>query len=185
MIDRTITSRSGQTLTVRRLAGRDVNALQSFHQELSPETRSRFTPHAYEDAIIAVYVRRNEQGKDLIYVLETGDREIVGYFFLWEFKDPVPLLGIGLADAMQGEGLGKTMMEILIAEAQAAGCDGIELTTFPDNERAFRLYLSVGFNEIGMVENITGDGRKVIERKMFLPLKEGAKPTEREFKPPA
>ena len=114
----------------------------------------------------------------------TPAAEIVGYFFLWEFQDPIPLLGIGLSDAWQGEGLGRQLMKILIDEARQAGREGIELTTMPDNERAFRLYESHGFQYLGEVANVTGDGRRVVERKMFLPLKPGARSSDREFKPP-
>jgi len=180
----TVTSRSGRQLTVRRLSERHAAALPAFHDQLSPRSRSLFTPHAYDAETVAAYIERNSQGEDLIFVLETGGDAIVGYFFLWEFTAPIPLLGIGLADDWQGEGLGKELMEILISEARATGRDGIELTTHPDNERAFRLYRSVGFQETGLVENVAGDGRLLIERKMFLPLKDGAVPSTREFKPP-
>lgn len=185
MSDRSITSRSGHTLTVRRLCERDAIALRKFHENLSERSRSRFTPHAYDSETIATYVDRNADGDDLIFVIEAGGLEIVGYFFLWEFNTPVPTLGIGLADDWQEQGLGKQMMDILISEARRAGRMGIELTTVPDNERAFRLYQSAGFQDLGLVSNIAGDGRVIIERKMFLPLKDDARPTSRDFKPPA
>ena len=53
-----------------------------------------------------------------------------------------------------------------------------------ENDRAFALYEKMGFEHVGDVDNVTGDGRHVIERKMFLSLKEGAQPSSREFKPP-
>jgi len=112
-----------------------------------------------------------------------GD-EVVGYFFLWEFQESIPLLGIGIADAFQGAGLGRQMMARLVQDAREAGKDGIELTTMQHNDRAFALYNKMGFEHIGDVENMTGDGRLVIERRMFLALKDGAKPADRAFKPP-
>ena len=178
-------TRSGQTLTCRSLGAEDAGPLVRFHESLSDKSRALFTPHAYNDATIGRYAERAQSGEDYIQVLTTPAGEIVGYFFLWEFSQPVPLLGIGLTDQWQGEGLGKLMMEHLIAAAKAADRDGIELTTMPDNERAFHLYQSCGFQYLGDVENVTGDGRIVTERKMFLPLKAGASPSDREFKPPA
>lgn len=180
----TLKTRSGESLTARALAPGDTAALQRFHESLSDESRSTFTPHAYDSETIGLYIERSQSGKDLIYILVTKNEEIIGYFFLWEFRTPVPLLGIGLTDAYQGEGLGEPMMTILIDAARKAGRDGIELTTMPHNERAFRLYLKMGFQYLGDVENVTGDGRAVVERKLFLPLKDGAKPTDRAFEPP-
>ena len=75
-------------------------------------------------------------------------------------------------------------MAHLIDEARAAGCAGIELTTLPENERAFALYQKVGFTCLGYTDNIAGDGRVVRERVMFLPLRSGAQPPQRRFGPP-
>ena len=110
--------------------------------------------------------------------------ELVGYYFLWDFDQPAPVLGIGLADAWQGQGLGRLMLRHLIEEARRAGRDAIELTTGLGNERAFRLYRRVGFELVGEVDNVAGDGRIVRERRMFLPLKPGVQPVERSFEPP-
>jgi ribosomal protein S18 acetylase RimI-like enzyme len=166
------------------MAGGDVEALPRFHESLSESTRRRFTPHAYDPATIGGYLKRSRAGEDLIFVAVTPPGEIIGYFFLWEFQSPIPLLGIGLTDGWQGEGLGRQMMELLIDQARKADRDGIELTTMPDNERAFGLYQACGFRYLGDVENVTGDGRIVVERKMFLPLKPTAEPSVRKFKPP-
>lgn len=179
----TLTARSGERLTARRLADDDAPALRAFHEKLSGSSRSTFTPHAYDPETVATYIERSLSGEDLIYVLLSGN-ETVGYFFLWEFQSPIPLLGIGLADAFQGEGLGPQMMELLIDDARTAGREGIELTTMRDNDRAFSLYKKVGFQHVGDVDNVTGNGTIVVERKMFLPLREGAQPSSREFKPP-
>ncbi|MFV1995305.1 MAG: N-acetyltransferase family protein, partial [Verrucomicrobiales bacterium] len=146
-----LTARSGERLTARRLADDDAPALRAFHEKLSEASRSTFSPHACDAETIAPYIQRSLSGEDRIYVLLSGD-ETVGYFFLWEFQSPIPLLGIGLADAFQGEGLGPQMMELLIDDARAAGREGIELTTMQDNDRAFSLYKRAGFSYTGDVD---------------------------------
>jgi ribosomal protein S18 acetylase RimI-like enzyme len=182
-VEHTIVTKKGNELNVRRLGQGDGPALQSFNTDLSPEIRSRFSPHAYDDESVAMIVLRSEQDIDRTYAAWDGDL-IVGYFFLWNFDQRVPLLGIGLADAYQGQSLGPQMMKRLIDDARAAGREGIELTTLPTNEAALKLYRLMGFDHLGDVENITGDGRRVIERLMFLPLKEGAQPSGHDPKPP-
>ena len=176
-------ARNGTTVEIRLLGAGDVAALQRFNESLSDATRTVFMPHAYDDVTVRRFIERNRNGEDRSYVLKAG-ADVVGYFFLWEFKHPVPILGIGLADAWQGQGLGEVMLRRLIADARSAGRDAIELTTVPGNARAFRLYRRVGFEHVGDVDNVAGDGRVVREHRMFLVLKPGVRPTERSFKPP-
>jgi ribosomal protein S18 acetylase RimI-like enzyme len=177
-------ARDGAVLHVFRLSGADIAPLQRFDAGLSACTRGVFLPHAYDEPTLLRYVQRNLEGRDRAYVLRCR-ADVAGYFFLWEFDQPVPVLGIGLADVWQGQGLGEAMLRVLIGDARAAGRDAIELTTMPANERAFQLYRRVGFELIGEVENVAGDGRVVRERRMFLTLKPGVRPLVRAFKPPA
>ena len=178
-----LTARNGISLHGHLLTEADLGPLQRFNAELSNRTRSVFLPHAYDTATLTKYAARNRSGKDRAFVLCRRD-EVVGYFFLWDFDQPVPVLGIGLADAWQRQGLGEPMLRLLINDAREAGRDAIELTTMPANERAFRLYLRVGFELVGEVDNVAGDGRIVRERRMILALKPGVRPPERSFRPP-
>ena len=174
---------SGEKLTVRRLRAGDDPALQGFNAGLSEKTRSVFLPHAYDDKTVANYIGRSAQDMDRIYVAFSGEN-IVAYFFLWELGSPNALLGIGIADAYQNQGLGTQMMHILIEDAKALSLQGIELTTVLDNARAFHLYEKVGFHYVCDVDNVAGDGRMVRERMMFYPIAPGARPSDHEFKPP-
>jgi len=179
----TVTTRDGVELLVRRLDMSDARALQAFNSALSLQSRQKFKPHAYDDATVLRALRRSQNGDD--YVLGAFDADqLVGYFFLWRVRERVPLLGIGILDAFQHRGLGRQMMELLIHHAVEAGRDGIELTTVPDNQNAFALYGKCGFQYYGDVKNRAGDGRVVVERAMFYPIKDGAKPMEGEHGPP-
>lgn len=178
-----VTLPDGTRLPVRPLEHADAAALRRFNEELSPESRRRFLPHAYDDATVAAILRRAEDGDDLVLGVFDGER-LVGYFFLWYFRQRVPLLGIGLLDAYQSRGLGRQMMAILIDAARDAGREGVELTTMLDNDRAFALYQKMGFRYIGDVENEQGEGQVVIERAMFLELVPGGRPMEGPHRPP-
>jgi len=50
--------------------------------------------------------------------------------------------------AFQGIGLGRALLERVIAEAEAAGYQALRLDTLPKMERAIALYCSLGFREI-------------------------------------
>ena len=158
--------RAGRTFTVRRLRAQDGPAVQTFNW---------FCCHAYDDATIRRVLARSEAGDDLLLGLFDGPR-MIGYFFLWYFRRPVPLLGIVLQPDHQGQGLGRAMMELLVAEARAADREGIELTTALDNHRAFALYEQVGFVYWGNVANVLGTGQVVTERAMYYPIKPGSQP---------
>lgn len=173
----------GQQVVIRGPAFSDVAALKAFFEALGPTSIRFFLPHPYTEPVLHRRIERAANGDDLVYLAWYAQR-VVGYFFLWNFRDPVPLLGIGLADDFQNLRLGQKFMAILIEDARKAGRDGIELTTMLDNDRAFHVYQKMGFQFIGNVENIVGDGRIVIERAMFLPLKPGAKPMTGQHKCP-
>ena len=179
----TLKARNHQTLVVERLSRTEPAALARFHDALSPHSRGHFWPHAYDATTLDRLRERDACGNDRIYVLQAGV-EVVGYFFLWEFTDPVPVMGIGLADAWQGQGLGAPMIGVLVDDARATGRRGIDLTTATTNDRALRLYQKVGFILSGEIDNLSGDGRVTRERRMFLPLQPGATPPVRDFKPP-
>lgn len=180
-----LSGRSGRVVHVRLLAQGDAPLLRRFNEELSQRTRELFSPHAYDEATLAQVIRRAEADRDRVYLaIAAPDGSVAGYFFLWYMDEAVPVLGIGLADPYQGDGLGRQLMDILVEDARAAGKDGIELTTMLTNDRAFHLYQEIGFRYLGDVDNATGDGRVVRERHMFLPLREGAAPSPREHGPP-
>lgn len=174
----------GITLTIRTMGAGDGPRLQRFHAGLSERSRNFFTPHAYDDVTVARMIARAESGVDLTYLALDGDT-VAGYFFLWDIADSIPMLGIGITDAYQGQGLGRKLLQILIDDARQAERDGIDLTTMLTNDRAFALYQQMGFRYLEDVDNIPGDGRVVRERWMFLPLKPDAQPKRREHQPPA
>jgi ribosomal protein S18 acetylase RimI-like enzyme len=177
-------AQSGPALAARRLNRADAPALVDFHAALGADSRRKFTPHAYDEATLEKILRRSEEGDDYTLAVFDG-RILAAYFFLWNLRKPVPLLGIGMRDEYQHRGLGKQLMAHLIETARETGRDGVELTTMLDNHNAFALYEKCGFRYYGNVENVTGDGTIVIERGMFLPLKPGAKHMEGRHQPPA
>jgi ribosomal protein S18 acetylase RimI-like enzyme len=178
-----LTLPDGRELPVRRLGPGDAETLRRFNAELGAESRRRFLPHSYDPDTLRRLLERAEAGEDYLLGAFDGDR-LVGYFFLWHFRSRVPLLGIGMLDGYQGKGLGRQMMAMLIDAGREAGCEGIELTTMLDNDRAFALYQKMGFRYYGDVENVTGDGTKIVERGMFYEIKPGARLMEGPHRPP-
>ncbi|RIH66971.1 GNAT family N-acetyltransferase [Mariniphaga sediminis] len=178
-----VTSRNHKQFIIRRLLITDRVVLQNFGNSLSEKSTASFFPHSYDDKTVEAILSRSEIGKDLTLGLFNKD-EMAAYFFLWYFDEPIPLLGIGILDTFQGQGLSKKIIQILINAACKKGCDGIELTTLPDNHIAFSLYESMGFRHYADVENVAGDGRVLMEHAMFLQFNPNVAPSTDLHKPP-
>jgi RimJ/RimL family protein N-acetyltransferase len=162
----------GRKVFVKQADHTDGPGIRSFFETLSPESWNCFQAHPFTDSVIARRMQRSENFDDLVYVALAGDT-VAAYFFLWNINNPVPLLGIGIADPWQNCKMGQKLMSILIDDAKRLDKVGIELTTRLDNERAFHVYQKLGFQYYGDVRNEVADGSIVVERGMFLPLKEG------------
>lgn len=178
-----INSREGDEFIIRRLLKSDRIGLQEFGNSLSKQSTATFLPHSYDDDTVNAFLERSETGKDLTLGLFSNDK-MVAYFFLWYYTNPIPLLGIGILDEYQGKGFGKKLIQFLIDAARRTNRDGIELTTLPDNHRAYALYEQVGFRHYADVNNLAGDGRVVTERAMFLQFNSAASPSVDLHKPP-
>ena len=55
------------------------------------------------------------------------------------------LYSIAVAPAFRGQGMGKRLLDDLVAQSRARGCDEIRLEVREDNEAAIRLYRDYGF----------------------------------------
>jgi RimJ/RimL family protein N-acetyltransferase len=156
--------------------GDEAELLAFFRERLSPRSQYFFCPHdpsRPEECLdqFGERIRRHAERRDLTLVVER-DGAIVGYFFLWGLDRTdgrPPTLGIGLADALHGCGVGPAMMDHLIARARALGLPAIELTHESTNERAARLYLSRGFVYTGRDHRWDPESPR-IEREMLLTL---------------
>lgn len=75
---------------------------------------------------------------------------------LWLFVDPVAghktayLYHVLIEEAHRGRGLGSQAMKLAEGEARDRGCTALELTVFPWNQAARRLYAKLGYTELNI-----------------------------------
>ena len=67
------------------------------------------------------------------------------------------VLGMGLLPAVRGRGIGQQLLEATLDDARRIGLERIELSVYHSNERARRLYQSVGF----VIEGVRRRHRKL------------------------
>lgn len=87
-------------------------------------------------------------GRDRYYVAIAGEM-IVGLGMLrgWDEGYDIPALGVLVHHEYRALGIGRSLSETAIAEAARLGAPAVRLSVHASNERALRLYESLGFRE--------------------------------------
>lgn len=87
----------------------------------------------------------------LVVALDEGQRNLVvgfasgvKYLHPDKGKPEMAILEVGVAPPYQRKGVGKQIMEGMLAEAKRAGCKAAWLATEPENVAALALYKSAG-----------------------------------------
>ena len=145
------------SFTVRNLRAGDLPALRQIEAGLGPHSREMFAypwrdpaqlQALYEKAIAAAVARQK-----LFYLIWEGTCAI-GQMFLTELAPGstglrVPTLGLAIADAYHGRGLGRRSVQLLLTAARGLEFDAVELTTALTNAAGYQTYCRAGFKEIG------------------------------------
>ena len=134
----------GRAAEVRRARSSDLAALSDFFTGLSPRTRSRrfFAPVTPTSAMI----RRLSGGTGNIdAVVAVADGGIVGHAMAADLAgsdgDPVTEIGVVVADAWQGLGVGAALVRALIARAQERGITTLTMDVLPGNRQVLAMIL--------------------------------------------
>lgn len=98
-----------------------------------------------------------ESGHDMIGLRDMHDGEdssqLVAYLIALQVLDELHLLNLAVELAYQGKGLGKRLLNHLIALAKQRSCSSILLEVRVTNQRAIAVYKVAGFVEIGRRKN--------------------------------
>lgn len=87
------------------------------------------------------------------WVLRETDGRLAGYFLLMQAVDDVHLLNITVRPDLQGQGVGRVLLDKVCALAEAAGIYQILLEVRPSNQHAQGVYRHAGFQMIGTRKN--------------------------------
>ena len=105
------------------------------------------------------------------WVMRSADDRLAGYFLLMPAVDELHVLNITVRPDLQGTGLGRTLLNKIIALAQADSMQSVLLEVRPSNERALAVYRHVGFLQIGIRKNYYPAGAAVREDAIVMRLK--------------
>lgn len=94
-------------------------------------------------------------------VAEDGDG-MAGYAGLLAVGGEADVQTVAVRADRQGSGLGRTLVEDLLAEAGRRGCRQVMLEVREDNVAARRLYARLGFEEVGVRRGYYGPGADAV-----------------------
>ena len=83
------------------------------------------------------------------WVLRDVDGTLLGYFLLMLVVDEAHLLNVAVEGAIQGQGLGRFLLNQSCACARQLGMESMLLEVRPSNLRALDIYQRYGFEQIG------------------------------------
>ncbi len=133
--------KNGRAITMRLKTSNDGEALGEMLENCSERTYHFFHPYPLtRESGLKIAANENI----ICFIAFADDGAAVGYIWIGRAGE-VPTLGICVRDGWQGLGIGRGLMERVIAEAKTGGKKGIQLTVMKDNARGIALYQSVGF----------------------------------------
>ena len=123
----------------------DVHRLYLFYCNLTPLVTKFYKPFKeISEDVMRSHLEGAVSGKHISFGLK-NDEEIVGHSFVMQVRSEHPVFGIGLAEHFHGKGLGRRLMQVVLAEAEFRGAGHVTLTVLKNNHRALALYRSFGF----------------------------------------
>lgn len=129
--------RDGTAILARPMLREDLERVIAIEREIFPFP---WSPGNFVDSLAAGYDA---------WAFEVGGG-IGGYAIVMWIPDEVHLLNLSVAAGLQGRGIGRAILQWLMADAAARGARGMLLEVRPSNAPAIALYRSEGFDDIGL-----------------------------------
>jgi ribosomal-protein-alanine N-acetyltransferase len=93
---------------------------------------------------------------------------LVGYSCRWRVTDEVHLLNVAVHQSRRGSGVGRALVEAVIAEGRATRARTMFLEVRAGNVAARRLYRRLGFRDLGVRRGYYGPGQDAIVMELKL-----------------
>jgi ribosomal-protein-alanine N-acetyltransferase len=131
-------SATEERLRFRRIQSDDVDVLMPIEMEAYPEP---WTPGMFRQEIYSPL--------SSFYVALLDDA-IVGYVGFWRALDEAHITSVTIQKDYRRHGFGRQLMAFILETAMEQGLLRATLEVRPSNIRAQNLYLSMGFEQIGL-----------------------------------
>ncbi len=135
-------------ITIRQVQETDYEDLARFFRDNNrPEITKHFHPFPLNAQTAYNIVHTSHLDR---YYIAICNSRIVGLCMLrgWDEGFDIPSFGVLVDYRYHGVGIGRQLTEFAISEARKLNCSAIRLSVYESNERAKRLYETLGFREI-------------------------------------
>jgi len=136
-------------MRIREMTLADLKSIVSLERQLFTSAWN------YEDFVYEI----SQNQFSYNYILEDDD-EIVGYVGVWMMYEQAQITTIGVDPRFQRRGYGRYMMEAMLANARAHGCETMSLEVRVSNNKAIALYESLNFQRKAIRKNYYQDNNE-------------------------
>lgn len=150
MTQQMVPENTATSIDWRPASATDLGAMTELEQTLFPTD-------AWSRAIFSQELDLVPQTREY-WVGIADSQTLVGYGGVSILVPDSEIMTFAIAPEFQGQGLGGQFLRLLLAQAQARGCQFCFLEVRADNEPAIRLYSSAGFVEIERRQRYYRDG---------------------------
>lgn len=148
---------SPASITLRDASPDDFAVLAKIRRDQELQELLLVVPQATDDEAIVSWIKRRSAEPDGLFqvIVDEASGEVVGFVQISGVhrRNGYGFGGIALIESSRGRGIGRASMECLLAVA----ADSLKLCKLllevrADNQRALKLYLSMGFQLVGRME---------------------------------
>jgi [ribosomal protein S18]-alanine N-acetyltransferase len=154
-----VTARVATPVTLRAMRWWDIELVLPWEQLLFPQ--DPWTAAGFWSELAGVPETRS-------YLLADVDGELAGYGGLMCVSDAADIQTIAVVPHHQGRGVGRALLEALMAEAARRGVTTVMLEVRSDNAPAIALYESHGFDRQAHRRNYYGPGHDAVVMRRRL-----------------
>jgi GNAT superfamily N-acetyltransferase len=131
----------GPSAVIRPACAADEAALGEFFAALSPQSRYlRFFGPVTPGPALLLRLLGDADGIDAVVAVRGG--LIIGHAMAADLAGRVSDIGVVVADAWQGRGLGAALMRALVTGAQARGLTSMTMDVLPGNRQVIAMILA-------------------------------------------
>lgn len=130
------------SFTVRLMKKRDINDLVMIENEL-------FIDPWKEEVFLEEFANQELA----TYIVVEKQKKVVGFAGFWKVLDQADITRVAISLDFQGRGLGRILMEGLLAEAKKRSINSVALEVREHNQQAIALYERLGFVREGLRPN--------------------------------
>jgi ribosomal-protein-alanine N-acetyltransferase len=99
-----------------------------------------------------------------------GPAGLAGYVVAWFVADEAQIANLAIVPGLRRRGLGRLLLERVLAEARRRGCRCAHLEVRPSNAAALSLYAGLGFRPVGRRRQYYADtGEDALVMRLDLP----------------